>query len=114
MSLFDSLHEPLVHIIINLQFKKGGGMMNRIDEIRKKKNLSYQNIASKCGVTPMYICLLAKGKRNNPSLDIAQKISEALEEKMEKVFISPSKNAKQGGEIVEQSGANSFNSKATC
>ncbi|MBB6217542.1 putative transcriptional regulator [Anaerosolibacter carboniphilus] len=60
--------------------------MNNIDSIRKKKALSYGDIAKESGLTPTYIHLLAKGKRNNPSLDVMQKISQALGEKVEKVF----------------------------
>lgn len=60
--------------------------MNRIDAIRTKKAMSYGDIAKESGLTPTYIHLLAKGKRNNPSLDVMQKISQALGEKVEKVF----------------------------
>lgn len=60
--------------------------MNKIDTLRKKKCLSYGDIAKEAGVTAAYIQLLAKGKRNNPSLDVIQKISYALGENAEKVF----------------------------
>ena len=60
--------------------------MNRIEEICKKKHLSYAEVGRKAGITSMYVGLLAKGKRKNPSLDIMQKISDALGEKVEKVF----------------------------
>lgn len=59
---------------------------NRIDSLRKKKGLSYGDIARTTGLTATYIYLLAKGKRTNPSLEVMQKISSALEEKVEKVF----------------------------
>jgi len=59
---------------------------NRIDSLRKKKGLSYGDIARATGLTATYIYLLAKGKRTNPSLEVMQKISSALEEKVEKVF----------------------------
>lgn len=59
---------------------------NRIDEFRKRKMMSYQDIATKCGVTAQYVQQLAKGKKRNPSLEIALKISQALGESMEKVF----------------------------
>lgn len=61
-------------------------MMNRIDIIRKKKCLSYAKIADAAGITATYICLLAKGNRTNPSLEVMQKISNALGEKVERVF----------------------------
>lgn len=60
--------------------------MNNIDKLRKIKGLTYAEIADKSGFTAMYIHLLAKGKRNNPSLEAMQKISLALGEKVERVF----------------------------
>lgn len=60
--------------------------MNRIDAIRLRKGLSYGFIAKEAGLTPAYICYLAKGKRTNPSLEAMQKISSALGEKVERVF----------------------------
>lgn len=60
--------------------------MNKIDKLRKKKNMSYEDIATNSGLTSAYICLLAKDKRTNPSLETMKKISNALEEKVEKVF----------------------------
>jgi len=59
---------------------------NKIDYLRNKKRLSYGDIARATGLTATYIYLLAKGKRTNPSLEVMQKISSALEEKVEKVF----------------------------
>lgn len=60
--------------------------MNKIDELRKRKALSYYDIAKDANVSPQYVHLLAKGKRNNPSLEIMKSISNALEEKVEYVF----------------------------
>ncbi|WP_346877149.1 MULTISPECIES: helix-turn-helix transcriptional regulator [unclassified Clostridium] len=60
--------------------------MNKIDSIRKKKCLSYADIAKEAGITSAYVCSLAKGKRTNPSLDVMKAISHALDEKVEKVF----------------------------
>lgn len=60
--------------------------MNNIDIIRKKKFLSYQDIAEKTGFSAMYIYLLAKGKRRNPSLEAMQKIATALGKRVEQVF----------------------------
>jgi len=60
--------------------------MNQIDIIRKRKHLSYQNIADKSGLTAVYVHMLAKNKRHNPSLIAMQKIALALDEKLERVF----------------------------
>jgi putative transcriptional regulator len=60
--------------------------MNKIDILRKIQNKSYGAIAKETGLTATYIYLLAKGERTNPSLEVMQKISVALGEKVEKVF----------------------------
>lgn len=61
--------------------------MNRIDYIKKRKKMSYQDIANKANVTASYIWLLAKNKRRNPSLETMKRIAYALDERVEKVFI---------------------------
>ena len=66
---------------------RGGDDLNRIDAIRKKKHLSYGKISEKSGLSSVYIYLLAKEKRMNPSLEAMKKIAEALGEKVEKVFL---------------------------
>lgn len=60
--------------------------MNKIEKLRKRKGMTYSEIAEKVGVTYQYIYLLAKNKRTNPSLDVMKKIAHALDEKVEVVF----------------------------
>ena len=60
--------------------------MNKIDKLRKRKALSYYDIAKIANVSAQYVYLLAKGKRNNPSLAIMKGIANALDEKVEYVF----------------------------
>ena len=60
--------------------------MNKIDKLRKRKALSYYAIAKDANVSPQYVYLLAKGKRNNPSLEIMKSIANALEERVDYVF----------------------------
>jgi len=60
--------------------------MNKIDKLRKRKALSYCAIAKSANISAQYVCLLAKGKRSNPSLGIMKSIANALEEKVEYVF----------------------------
>lgn len=60
--------------------------MNKIDKLRKRKALSYNEIAKDAKVSTQYVYLLAKGKRNNPSLEIMKSIANALDEKVESVF----------------------------
>jgi transcriptional regulator with XRE-family HTH domain len=61
-------------------------MQNRIDVVRKKKNMSYAEIAAVCGFTAQYVWALAKGKRTNPSADAMQKIAKALGENVIRIF----------------------------
>jgi len=60
--------------------------MNKIVEICKRRNISFSELGRQAGVSAMYIGLLAKGKRKNPSLEVMQNISNALGEKVERVF----------------------------
>ncbi|OOP71732.1 helix-turn-helix transcriptional regulator [Clostridium beijerinckii] len=60
--------------------------MNKIDKLRKRKALSYNEIAKNANITAQYVYLLAKGKRSNPSFEIMKSIAGALGEKVEIVF----------------------------
>lgn len=61
--------------------------MNRIDTVKSKKGLTYSAIAKEAGLTAAYICSLAKGTRKNPSLDVMQRVSSALGEKVDTIFL---------------------------
>lgn len=60
--------------------------MNKIDKLRKRKALSYNEIANRANISAQYVYLLAKGKRINPSFEIMKSIASALGEKVEIVF----------------------------
>lgn len=60
--------------------------MNKIDSIREKKGMSYADIAKATGLTATYIWSLAKGKKQNPTLENIKKISKALDSKAYVVF----------------------------
>ena len=60
--------------------------MNKIDKLRKRKVLSYYDIAKDANISAQYVYLLAKGKRRNPSFEIMKAIANALDEKVEVVF----------------------------
>lgn len=60
--------------------------MNKIDALKKKKHLSYGDIAKSTGLTTAYICMLAKGQKTNPSKDTMEKIAAALDETVIEVF----------------------------
>ena len=60
--------------------------LNNIDKIRAKKNMSYGDIGEKAGITAQYVSMLAKGDRENPSLEVMKAIADALGVKVNKVF----------------------------
>lgn len=61
--------------------------MNKIDYYKNKMNLTYADIAKAVGLSPVYIHLLAKNHRKNPSLDVAMNIAEVFNKKVDQVFI---------------------------
>lgn len=50
----------------------------KINEIRRKRGLSLQELAHQVGVSKGYIWELEKGTRDNPSLQVLEKLSSAL------------------------------------
>ena len=52
---------------------------NNIKRIREQKSISVNELSRLSGVNASYISALERGKKNNPSLDILQKIADALE-----------------------------------
>jgi transcriptional regulator with XRE-family HTH domain len=62
-------------------------LYNRIDSIRKEKEMSYGDIAKLSGCSASYVWAIAQGIRDNPSVDTMEGIARALREKPNKVFI---------------------------
>lgn len=60
--------------------------MNKIKALREKLGISIYDIAKVTGLAPSYVSNLEHGRRTNPSLEVMQKISLALGEKVEEVF----------------------------
>lgn len=60
--------------------------INNLRKIRKSKNLTIHELSQLSGVSMGYICHLEKGTRQNPSREIMEKIAEALEEPIIKIF----------------------------
>lgn len=50
-----------------------------IKDIRKRKGLSQQELATISGISQTYLSQLEKGDRQSPTIDVLHKISEALE-----------------------------------
>lgn len=62
-------------------------MKTKITELRKKFNMTQEELAKKAEVTRQTIIALEQG-RYNPSLELAHKISKVLKaKKIEEVFI---------------------------
>ena len=61
-------------------------MINRIKEFRARYNLTQEDLAKKVGVRRVTILFLEKGKYN-PSLKLAHDISNALDAKIDELFI---------------------------
>ena len=59
---------------------------NRIREIRRRKGYTLEYVASVAGISIGYLCHLEKGTRNNPSLEVMEKISKALNKSVAEVF----------------------------
>jgi len=53
-------------------------MLKNLKRIRLKKNLSLDKLAKLTGVSKSYIASLEKGRRSNPTIEIIDKLSKAL------------------------------------
>jgi DNA-binding Xre family transcriptional regulator len=60
---------------------------NHIKAILKEKGMSLQELADITGIAPSHISIIMSGKRRCISLPIAFKITDALQNKVEDVFI---------------------------
>ena len=75
-----------VSIIVN-KTKRGGCMKsNHLKEIRKSKGITLSKLADLSGVSAGYLCHLEKGSRTNPSMEIMNKIAEALNKSITEIF----------------------------
>lgn len=59
--------------------------MNKVKDKRIEKNLTQLELANLVGVTPKYIGFIENGERN-PSLQVAQKIANALGYGIDDIF----------------------------
>lgn len=59
---------------------------NRIEFIRKQKGMTLYKLANLSGISVGYLCHLEKGTRNNPSLEVMENISKALNKSVAEVF----------------------------
>jgi len=59
---------------------------NKIKETRKERGLTLMELAEITGISAGYICHLEKGTRKNPSAQIMEKISLALNKSIYEIF----------------------------
>lgn len=59
---------------------------NQIKKVRKEKGLTLLKLSDLSGVSVGYLCHLEKGSRNNPSIEVMEKISEALNKTITEIF----------------------------
>lgn len=59
---------------------------NKLKYIREEKGITLLQLSKVSGVSVGYLCHLEKGSRNNPSLEVMEKISNALNKTVSEVF----------------------------
>ena len=59
---------------------------NQIKKIREEKGLTLLTLSDLSGVSVGYLCHLEKGSRNNPSIEVMEKISKALNKSITEIF----------------------------
>lgn len=59
---------------------------NKLRYIREQKGITLLDLSKSSGVSVGYLCHLEKGTRNNPSLEVMEKISKALGKTIAEVF----------------------------
>ena len=62
-------------------------MKNRIRDIRKEKEITLLELSKRTGISVGYLCHLEKGSRSNPSLEVMDKISKALNKSIAEIFL---------------------------
>lgn len=61
---------------------------NRIREYREKRGLKLQELADKAGISAGYLSHLERGERDNPSTEVMESISAALNVSIPKIFFN--------------------------
>jgi len=59
---------------------------NQIKKIRQEKGITLVKLSEMSGVSIGYLCHLEKGSRKNPSIEIMEKISKALNKSITEIF----------------------------
>ncbi len=61
---------------------------NNLKKIRTSKNLTIRELSEKTGISAGYLCHLENGTRSNPSKDVMEKISKALNKNIMEIFFN--------------------------
>ena len=59
---------------------------NQIRKVREEKGLTLLKLSDLSGVSVGYLCHLEKGSRSNPSIEVMEKIAEALNKTITEVY----------------------------
>lgn len=59
---------------------------NQIKKIREEKGLTLLKLSNLSGVSVGYLCHLEKGSRNNPSIEVMERVSKALNKSIAEIF----------------------------
>lgn len=59
---------------------------NKVRNIRQEKGMTLLHLSKISGVSVGYLCHLEKGSRSNPSAEVMEKISNALNKTVAEVF----------------------------
>lgn len=63
---------------------------NSIRKYRKEKGLKLEEMSIKIGISTGYLCHLERGTRKNPSREVMERISKALQKSIAEVFFDES------------------------
>ncbi|MCI8352806.1 MAG: helix-turn-helix transcriptional regulator [Clostridia bacterium] len=63
---------------------------NSIRKYRKEKGLKLEEMSIKIGISTGYLCHLERGTRKNPSREVMERISKALQKSIAEVFFEES------------------------
>lgn len=59
---------------------------NQVKKVREEKGITLVKLSEMSGVSVGYLCHLEKGSRKNPSIEIMEKISRALNKSITEIF----------------------------
>ena len=59
---------------------------NQVREVWEQKGMTLVKLSELSGVSVGYLCHLERGSRKNPSIEIMEKISKALDRSLTEIF----------------------------